>query len=78
MFTEERILETIRSLEDLASDFAVAAHAAAATEQTDAQQRACKEALLTISVLLPKLHAVRGLSAESRCMQPICHACEGD
>jgi hypothetical protein len=42
------------------------------------EARACREALLTISVLIPKLQAARYVVADAAGPAPRCAACEDD
>ena len=50
------VLTTIKNLESLAADFAVAVQSAAGLAPLPPEIRARKEALLTISILLTKLN----------------------
>jgi len=61
---------SITHLTTLASALAEEMGIAAADSTADQEARACKEILLTVSVLLPKLHAARHMlptQASSRC-----------
>ena len=55
------VLTTIKNLESLAADFAVAVQSAAGLAPLPPEIRARKEALLTISILLSKLNEVESL-----------------
>jgi hypothetical protein len=55
------VLTTIKNLESLAADFAVAVQSAAGLAPLPPEIRARKEALLTISILLTKLNEVESL-----------------
>lgn len=55
------VLTTIKNLESLAADFAVAVQSAAGLAPLPPEIRARKEALLTISILLTKLNEVERL-----------------
>jgi hypothetical protein len=54
---------TIKNLQSLAADFAVAVQSAAGIAPLPPEIRVRKEALLTISVLLTKLNEVEALSS---------------
>jgi hypothetical protein len=57
------VLTTIKNLESLAADFAVAVQSAAGRAPLPPEIRVRKEALLTISILLTKLNEVESLSS---------------
>jgi hypothetical protein len=76
MSTEQRISDAIRTLEELAGDFAVKVQSPPLPEGAEEERRICKEALLSISVLLPKLRTARGLAACSAARFGPCEACQ--
>ena len=59
----EPVSTTIKNLQSLAADFAVAVQSAAGIAPLPPEIRVRKEALLTIGVLLSKLNEVESLSS---------------
>jgi len=78
MDTKALLAQSIDQLESLAAFLAEEVHRAPPPASPSVpEQRLCKEALLSISVLLPKLKAVRNLQPMPRELPPPrCPVCE--
>jgi hypothetical protein len=78
MITQPSILidDSIDKLEQLSALLAEELSSGAAPERLPPERRIRKEVLLTISVLLPKLHAARSLPSPTVSLPRFCPNCD--
>jgi hypothetical protein len=68
--------DSIDTLEQLSAILAQELGSGAPPERLPPERRIRKEVLLSISVLLPKLHAARSLQRQAVCTPDFCPHCE--